>query len=153
MKDVASQTKTCPSCRAQKPLDAFYVRSDTGKPSSWCKACIRARAARQRHARRELGLPAYNPLVDVWSHRARKYGVSREAFEAMFADQDGRCAICGEPGDYRGLCVDHDHRTGQVRGLLCNKCNWGLGHFNDDSDLLMNAITYLESFRAREEDW
>jgi len=57
--------------------------------------------------------------------------------------QSGRCAICGDPPGKRGLHLDHDHLTGIVRGLLCHRCNFGIGLFRDSEELLMRAITYL----------
>jgi hypothetical protein len=70
------------------------------------------------------------------------YGISIDEFEAMHAEQGGRCLICGdEPA--RGLVVDHCHVTGEVRGLLCHICNCGLGSFNDSPHLLFRAIQYL----------
>lgn len=70
----------------------------------------------------------------------RKYGVDLAQFERMVVDQDGCCAICGVLDD---LVVDHDHRTGRVRQLLCKSCNLGLGHFWDDPELLERAAAYL----------
>ena len=70
----------------------------------------------------------------------------------MLQRQDGKCAICGHlphgEDTYRlakNLAVDHDHITGRVRGLLCDKCNRGLGHFNDNVLLLQKAISYLQT--------
>jgi AAA domain/Recombination endonuclease VII/Homeodomain-like domain len=71
----------------------------------------------------------------------RRYGLSREAFDALLARQGGVCGICKK---HRPLCVDHCHVTGKVRGLLCHKCNRGLGHYNDDPDLTRAATAYLE---------
>ena len=74
----------------------------------------------------------------------RKYGLTREAYEALLAHQDGRCAICGGVPTKR-LRVDHCHQTGKVRGLLCDLCNSGIGKLRDDPDRLARAIEYLQT--------
>ena len=63
----------------------------------------------------------------------------------MFIAQDGRCAICERDVCEipRGLYIDHDHKTGKVRGLLCDRCNMSLGGFKDNVIILQNAINYL----------
>lgn len=69
------------------------------------------------------------------------YGITIEEYEAMFTEQRGRCALCGEPekaslhGKVTRLTVDHDHDTGEVRGLLCRRCNWQLGLIEANFDL------------------
>jgi len=76
----------------------------------------------------------------------RQYGMYPNQFSDMLKAQGGACAICGKPQDKqtgKGLVVDHDHATGNVRGLLCNACNGGLGQFKDSTDLLMTATRYL----------
>lgn len=66
----------------------------------------------------------------------------------MEVEQGGACKICGEPcTSGRSLAVDHCHKTGRVRGLLCGQCNNGLGRFRDRPDLLLAAIAYLEEGR------
>lgn len=72
-----------------------------------------------------------------------KYRVTREQYETMLKDQDDKCPICNDPLDGR-IHVDHDHKTGKVRGLLCHRCNVGLGFFNDRIRFLAAAIVYLE---------
>jgi hypothetical protein len=75
-----------------------------------------------------------------------KYGIGADEFDELLAKQGGRCAICpAEVGDKRGmpLYVDHCHRTGKVRGLLCADCNFGIGKFRDDPALLIRAAEYL----------
>ena len=58
--------------------------------------------------------------------------------------EDGACAICGGPSDPKqGFKVDHDHETGHVRGLLCSNCNFGIGHFRDDPEVIARAIAYV----------
>jgi Recombination endonuclease VII len=71
----------------------------------------------------------------------RRYGIDLEFYEYLLAKQHGRCAICNASTT---LCVDHDHLTGRVRGLLCTHCNTGLGKFADDTDRLKAAVRYLE---------
>lgn len=78
--------------------------------------------------------------------RFKKLGITEEQYLRMQADQADRCAICrtGTPWKRsRTWHVDHDHLTGEVRGLLCTKCNRGLGLFQDSPDLLRSAIRYL----------
>jgi hypothetical protein len=69
------------------------------------------------------------------------YGLTPEAFADLLAIQDGRCAICRGP--MVKPCVDHDHETGLVRGILCDPCNRGLGCFADDRERLQRALAYL----------
>jgi Recombination endonuclease VII len=76
------------------------------------------------------------------------YGLTVEAYNALLVGQSGRCALCltATPGGGRSrFCVDHDHESGKVRGLLCVTCNTGLGLYRDSPDLLRAAATYLES--------
>lgn len=83
----------------------------------------------------------------------RRYGLTVEQYDAMLAEQSCVCALCGNPANPDGvraasrLHVDHDHTTGQVRALLCNHCNRGIGAFVDDPDLLRRAAEYIERHR------
>jgi predicted nucleic acid-binding Zn ribbon protein len=101
-----------------------------------CKK-LGVRSGSQRDRRKQLD---YN--------RRYLYGISIEEFEARLASQDGRCAICRtDTWNGKGPHIDHSHETGALRGILCHKCNLGLGKFNDDPDLLRAAIRYLEGVR------
>jgi hypothetical protein len=75
----------------------------------------------------------------------RKYNLSLSDYNNMLAEQNGCCAICGVHNSElkKGLAVDHCHETGEVRRLLCDKCNTGIGFFNHDPELLKKAIEYL----------
>jgi hypothetical protein len=73
----------------------------------------------------------------------RKFGMTRERFAEMLANQDGLCAICRGDNKARRLHIDHDHTTGEIRGLLCNNCNLLLGHALDSAERLTAAIAYL----------
>ena len=73
-----------------------------------------------------------------------------EEFDEILDAQDGGCAICEKTTieEGRNLAVDHDHRTGEIRGLLCYNCNRGMGHLQDDPYLLIRAAKYLEEYNA-----
>lgn len=74
-----------------------------------------------------------------------KYGLSEVEYAALISKQNNLCAVCGEKQERKVLCVDHDHKTGKVRGLLCGNCNVGLGNFRDNIRILQSAIGYLKS--------
>ena len=131
--------KTCKSCAASKNFEEFYAAASTkdgleGK----CKTCKAAADA----GRRETA--AYKRQQRRKHYRA-KYGITVEDYDRLFELQDGKCAICGDSdtGKFNHLCVDHDHKTGEVRGLLCNPCNKGIGCLRDDKEILKSAISYL----------
>ena len=105
---------------------------------------------RHRYARRTVyGVGSWN------SDLKSKYGADFDLrrLQTMAAEQDHKCAICGQPetemrnGIVRHLAVDHDHVTGKVRQLLCQRCNKGIGTFNDDIELIFKAIEYLKKHR------
>lgn len=75
-----------------------------------------------------------------------RYGITLEIYNRIFEEQAGCCAICGKHQIEfkRRLAVDHCHSSGHVRGLLCTRCNLGLGCFNDGTKLLSSAINYLD---------
>jgi len=87
-------------------------------------------------------------LIKKQSYLKTLYNITIEQYENLFKQQNGKCAICkqipiGKTHNDGTLCVDHCHITGKVRGLLCQKCNRGIGHFNHNILLLESAIKYL----------
>ena len=77
------------------------------------------------------------------------YNITLEEYEEMSIKQNHKCAICGSPemnNKNKVLCVDHNHTTNKIRGLLCGLCNTGLGNFLDNSRRLVNAIKYLKKY-------
>jgi hypothetical protein len=107
-------------------------------------------ANREKYAARSRAYRAANPervsAYELTSSRIRKYNVTPEAFEIMLASQSGKCAVCQKI--MAPPCVDHNHSTGAVRGLLCQRCNRGGGAFNDDPILLRLAADYFDSHLA-----
>ena len=125
------ETKVCNRCRTKKPLDDFHFSQVN-------------RDGHQGHCRDCEKKSAYDQKLK------REYGITTAQYEMILKSQGNVCAICGQPktakqhGKIRALSVDHDHATQRVRGLLCNKCNLGIGNFRDNPGLLANAIKYLE---------
>jgi hypothetical protein len=108
---------------------------------------LRKAELRARRKLRWASDPEYRERARL-SRVKQLYGISAEQYAAMFAAQGGLCAICKKT-DRRRLCVDHCHDTRRVGGLLCTKCNTGIGCFNDDPELLRAAIAYLERVRGK----
>ena len=83
--------------------------------------------------------------ADRNGHLLRKFGITIDDYECMLDEQGGGCAICGDPPPENGsLHVDHDHVTGEVRGLLCIKCNNAIGAFGENYELLLAAARYVD---------
>lgn len=82
------------------------------------------------------------------SYLLRKYGIDSRQYDLLLAAHDGRCWICLKPPSARRLHVEHDHKTGRIRGLACWRCNTGLQRYSDKPDILRNAAKYLESDEA-----
>jgi hypothetical protein len=142
----------CPRCLSSKPVGEFGTRA-SGVPMGYCSQCeaeyqrsysqTEDGAARRKAA--ALRYSASDKRHDLELHK--RYGISLEQFRQMLDVQGGKCAICkvGHPGGDAGRRwnVDHCHSTGKVRGLLCANCNHGLGKFQDDPEILRQAIAYL----------
>ena len=92
---------------------------------------------------------ARSPLhVKLANDKRTRMGLTIEEFRELCARQDWRCAICGDraPGK-KGLAIDHCHKTGVIRGALCDRCNLGLGLFRDTPEFLRAAAEYVEVYR------
>jgi len=90
---------------------------------------------------------AANRAKIVACSRKRQFGLSESDFESMLCIAENKCQICATPFKdelYKGPYVDHDHKTGRIRGLLCAKCNKALGLFGDSPAVLSAAATYLQ---------
>ncbi len=111
-------TLVCKEC--EEPFVLTERPTKTGPLSLYCSPACRLAFMQKR---------------DKFWHTKRKYGLSPDAYDAMLVEQGGRCACCGEPfsgptkDGKRSVCVDHCHKTGRVRGLLCSGCNVAIGKF------------------------
>lgn len=158
--------KHCSSCKKWRLLEEFPKDKNGDRGRRWqCNLCRKVyhrsakgrelkNKAQKRHStlhpdrirERNAAWKAKHP--DYFRRYRFQYenGITLEKFEEMLASQDGGCAICGASttdSTGRRLCVDHDHQTQEVRGLLCRKCNFGLADFNDSPYLLERAAEYL----------
>lgn len=129
--------KKCSSCKKVKPLPEFGVKLQTKDGlMGRCKEC----QAKYRTLRYISNPKHYRNL-----RLKQKFGIEPEDYDLMYIDQDGRCEICGihQSELPKKLAVDHDHSTGQVRGLLCQKCNSAIGLLKEDPILVTRVLTYL----------
>lgn len=135
--------KQCTKCKKHKPLYEFYLDKKKNRYHSRCKLCsgYATQEGRKRSKSRLKNQKKRNRTRDYLS----KYGITQKDYNKYFKIQRGECAICHihQKDLKQKLCVDHDHKTGKVRGLLCKKCNIGLGYFKDNRKLLKSAVDYL----------
>ena len=167
-------SKICPCCKQDKPIEKFgrNLGTKSGK-AVYCLVCQNRKAkekyakdpARREYMRqynlkpeRQASKTAYRlrPAVQARiksnqhsNHLRQKYGLTEEQYESMRTAQNDRCMICGRTAEeancrYPSLDVDHCHRTGRVRGLLCYCCNSALGYLQDNAEFAMRAHRYLK---------
>ncbi len=83
----------------------------------------------------------------IWNLK-NKYGINEEIYNSIVEKQNMSCAICKKITPLERLCVDHNHSNGKVRGLLCRKCNAGLGLFDDSKSNILNALIYINKLES-----
>lgn len=155
-------TKKCGHCKNVFNHSNFHKCKSRGDGlSSWCKTCDAKKAKEYRKkpgymdksSKRSKNWLNNNPdkakIIRRRSYIKWKYGIGLEELDRLHKKQSGLCAICGskDPGP-PGFClhVDHNHTTGEVRGLLCSSCNFGIGNFGDSVSNLLCAIEYLKQY-------
>lgn len=136
-----SRIKRSNTCHPEKPHYA----------NGLCRGCYRHtdafKATRRRYYLAHINQYQADTLraKNTRSRDAARYGLTPAAVRAMHEQQQGRCAICGDPPKRKQLAIDHDHRGGRVRALLCHPCNMALGLFRDDPERLRKALDYLRA--------
>jgi hypothetical protein len=145
-KEHPTGLQKCSYCKLEKPFSAFCLsRVRKIGLSIVCRPCTTEKSKAWRAENLDKVLEGARR-----SHRLRKYGLSQDAYDALFAAQGNKCAVCRDilqRGTFRAH-IDHDHDTGAVRGLLCNTCNSGIGMFRERADLLLAAAAYLKRSRG-----
>lgn len=134
--------KECTKCSKRRQLMKFFKdKTKSDGLDSWCMYCRN----RYKRLNRFKILKRRNKTARVDQLKCL-YGMSQKDYDFLYKKQKGKCGICRQHSSSftRILCVDHSHRTGLVRGLLCFKCNAALGGFKDNRKLLNNAIQWLE---------
>lgn len=154
--------KTCKKCSVEKPESEFY-RDKYAKDGRKlvCKVCCNAHRKKYNQSRKgRVQLKKYRQTpavkaVNRYHNRKtalKRYSLTLVDYDRLWEQQEGLCAICGKSEttkrgeSVQRLSVDHDHRTGKVRGLLCSKCNPALGYLETlkHGSLIWKAIEYLE---------
>lgn len=153
------KTKICSKCKKRLlATKEFFYKAKSRKDglNSWCKKCMntKSRIYRKNNPKR------YNAMNRAYrknnlekckvAYRKWTYGVTNEQYVRLLEQQKGVCAICGEPetriqnNRVQNLSIDHDHNTGEVRGLLCSVCNLKLGQFEALQSFAPRALVYLK---------
>lgn len=107
-----------------------------------------------------IGRTRHNKITQLWHKNnqeksrdldlKKRFGITLNDYNKMLEEQNGVCAVCKEKetvrlnGKVKRLCVDHDHKTGKVRGLLCMSCNIALGKLKDNSTIIESLLTYIK---------
>ena len=130
-------TKKCTVCKIKKPISEFNKRSHSKDGlASLCRDCMHIRTARYRKLPGRVRKQASRDLY-------RKYGLTLDEKEAMLKEQGYKCAVCEKQLIMKTACVDHNHETGKIRGLLCYPCNMAAGWVHDDPDISDKLSSYL----------
>lgn len=145
--------KICSRCNIDKPWSEYHIRKDVGHPRGECKKCrcLGQKIYFQKNKTKVLAnvREYYQKNKDKWraSSFKRKFNITLEDYNNLAIQQNHVCAICKsiqKHSNNEHLFVDHCHKTGKVRGLLCHKCNTAIGLMNDDPQLFEKAILYVK---------
>jgi hypothetical protein len=153
---ASNKTKKCSRCLLYHYKSNFYIKN--GRYDSLCKGCRKLTSKEWRQKNRtkhRADSRQYNrehkeerkAYLKQWRKENKGYqvrnrlGLSKQEHQQLLKDCKHKCCICGSK---RNLCVDHNHKTGQVRGILCQNCNRGVGLIGESIRTLKRAIIYLQ---------
>lgn len=131
-------------CKKTKPVARFHKSTLTKSGySSYCSPCKYEANKRSNEKRLTDNRVKFLNQRKNW-HLKQMYGISLDEYNRLLEIQNGVCAICFKSANARMLAVDHCHKSKKVRGLLCEKCNRGIGMFHDNPQTIISAAKYLE---------
>lgn len=136
---MIEETKECKKCKQALPLSSYY-KERGGSYRLKCKPCT-YEENRERYHNNPSTKEAHRKAAE--RYRIKSYGISVDEHDKLLKLQKNACAICGKTSSSK-LAIDHCHKTGKVRALLCNGCNTSLGNVNESIDVLKKMIEYLE---------
>ena len=138
-------TKACTMCHEEKPLTEYRSRGGSQKHllKSKCNGCLYKEHKRwtEENPEKVREYRAKDPYT--FKKRCARHGITPEEFWAMYEEQDGTCPVCDKAIDAEGSAIDHNHETGEVRGILCKNCNRALGLLGDNPETMARAEAYL----------
>lgn len=147
-------TATCKECCKIKEREKYNSSEATRliKKTSYAKYRLNNLEKRREYNR---AWEASNKDKCKNTRLKKTFGITLDQYNSMLNNQNGVCAICKNPETalytdnktIKNLAIDHCHKTGNIRGLLCSRCNTGIGHFKENLDYLNNAIDYLSTNR------
>jgi len=157
--------RKCSRCGKEQPETEKYFRKCRNKKNElkWfsriCRECntqYSVEYGKKHQTHKKESVREYHKEYDKIHFDRHKdgylkkmYGITLDQFKDLLMLQENKCAICGELNGQKGkkhFAVDHDHENDKIRGILCNKCNRGLGYFNDNIELLTKSINYLKQY-------
>lgn len=172
MNDV-TKNKRCSSCKEEKDVSEFPKNKGTSSGlNAQCRVCSSKKHAiyyrmnkskiQDSHRRWRLNNPEThrargrrwtrkNPEKAKAMYVRSDHGISMDEFQKMHDSQKGLCKVCSKPeraiyrGKTRSLCIDHNHKTGKIRGLLCHRCNVALGLLEDDFRIVESLLEYIKN--------
>lgn len=130
--------KICSRCKLEKDESEFYRYPQRGGVQNYCKDCKHA-YCREYYQKNKDRVRRQNKRASLKFH----YGMTLEQYDEMYISQQGQCSICKTKHEV--LHVDHDHNTGDIRELLCNRCNRTLGLLEEDPMIMHSMIEYVQN--------
>lgn len=151
---VVDDKVECTSCNLWKPLDQYPKNKNSALGIySYCSECSNERGRENHKKYRAKGAPDWENKRRKYrnAYYLRTYGITADEFDFKLSEQEGCCEICKTSlcvdEDPKKAHLDHNHDTGQIRGVLCVRCNKGIGFFLENEDYLGEAAKYLRKYR------